>query len=86
MRNVSSDLFLFTKNSNVRARYVVGEESDFKNRSVNHQNQKHLINRPIIKHMTLYSCLFFFLVFELRFEQTDVDDPVYIDLTFWTPS
>lgn len=29
---------------------------------------------------------FFFLVFELRFEQTDVDDPVYIDLTFWTPS
>lgn len=83
MRNVSSDLFLFTKNSNVRARYVVGEESDFKNRSV--KIIKIIINRPIIKHMTLYSCLFF-LVFELRFEQTDVDDPVYIDLTFWTPS
>lgn len=34
---------------------------------------------------SVQSFLFFF-VFELRFEQTDVDDPVYIDLTFWTPS
>lgn len=51
----------------------------------NHQNQKHLINRPIIKHDSV-QLSFFFLVFELRFEQTDVDDPVYIDLTFWTPS
>lgn len=52
----------------------------------NHQNQKHLINRPIIKHDSVQLSFFFFLVFELRFEQTDVDDPVYIDLTFWTPS